>query len=462
MKKSLVALAALAMVSASAFATTVQTGAVNFGVALQATSATAVAGVKAYAKRTGEIAYVAIHNFMVDQGLILGFDEAKIMKAIDGVENAIKTASEKADGELKTLGKVSEESKKALENLGNEQKTLAERLLAIEQKQVAPPVEEGKSETPGEQFIKSELYKARLAQPNQRGSVRMEVKNTVTNAIGNTYSERRPGIVEGAFRVFTIEDLLTKIPTSSNAIDWVRENVFTNAAAETAEGVQKPQSSLTFTPGTMPVSTVAHFIKITRQLAMDNAALAAYINRRMIYGVNLRVEQQLVAGGGVAPDLSGLTLAANTTAHGYTAAALVALGLSATNRFDLVGKMMGDVALADYPADVVILNTGDWWTMRLTKDADGRYILGDPGSNVVPSLFGRPVVASNSMTADKVWVGSLAQAATLHEREGVIVEMSDSDENNFQLNLLTIRAERRLALTCEKPAASRFGDLTPA
>jgi hypothetical protein len=40
--------------------------------------------------------------------------------------------------------------------------------------------------------------------------------------------------------------------------------------------------------------------------------------------------------------------------------------------------------------------------------------------------------------------------------------MSDSDENNFQLNLITLRAERRLALTVEKPAAIRFGDLTPA
>ena len=462
MKKSLFALAALVMVSASAFATNLQTGVINFGAGLQSTAGKAVALAAAFVKSCGDIAYVSLHNFMASQGLILGFDEAKIMKAIDGVEAAIKTASEKADGELKTLGKVSEESKKALEALGNEQKTLAERLLQIEQKQIAPPAEESKVETAGEQFIKSDLYKARLANPNQRGSVRMEVKNTVTNAIGATYSARRPGIVEGAFRVFTIEELLTSIPTTSNAIDYVRENVFTNNAAEAAEGVQKAQSSLTFTAVQMPVSTVAHFIKITRQLAMDNAALAAYINRRMIYGVNLRVEQQLVAGDGVSPNLSGLTLAANTTAHGYSAAALVALGLSATNRFDLVGKMMGDVAGADYPADVVILNTADWWTMRLTKDADGRYLLGDPGSNVVPSLFGRPVVASNSMTADKVWVGSLAQAATLHEREGVVVEISDSDENNFQLNLLTIRAERRLALTVEKPAASRFGDLTPA
>lgn len=384
-----------------------------------------------------------------------------IMKSLDKVEKNLTAMSEKSAGEMKTLGKVSEDTKTAIDTIGTQQRELADRLLQVEQKSSAQDDQPPANESYGAQFIKNAEY-ATFQKKTNRGSIGLELKNTVTNAIGNTYSERRPGLVEGAFRVFTIEDLLTSIPTTSNAIDWVRENVFTNGAAEAAEGTQLAQSSITFTPGTMPVQNVAHFIKITRQLAMDNAALAAYINRRMIYGVNLKVENQLVSGNGTTPNLNGLTNTGNFTAHGYTAASLTALGLSPTNRFDLIGKMMGDSALADYPADVVILNTGDWWTMRLAKDSQGRYLLGDPGSAVVPMLFGRPAVASNAMTSDTVWVGSLSQAATMHEREGITVDMSDSDENNFQLGLVSIRAMRRLALTVEKPTAARFGDLTPA
>jgi HK97 family phage major capsid protein len=387
-----------------------------------------------------------------------------INKALDSIEAKLQKMSEQADNEMKSLGNVTTETKAAIDALGVEQRTMADRLLQLEQKQSAKQDDETpKAESWGEQFIKSATYKSLLGAGAQSfGRASVEVKNTVTNAIGNTFSERRPGIVEGAFRVFTIEDLLTAIPTSSNAIDWVRENVFTNNAAETAEGGALPQSSITFAPGTMPVQNVGHFIKITRQLAMDNAALAAFINRRMVYGVNLRAETQIVGGNGTNPNLSGLTNAGNFTAHGYTAATLTAAGLSATNRFDLIGKMIGDCALADYPADVVILNTADWWTMRLAKDSQGRYLLGDPGSNVVPSLFGRPVVASNAMVAGKVWVGSLSQAATLHNREGIALDLSDSDENNFQLGLVTVRAMRRMALTVEKPAAARYGDLLPA
>lgn len=380
---------------------------------------------------------------------------------LDRIELALKATAEKGEAEIKHLGKQSVDTKSAIETLGIKQRELADQLLDIQQKATAEKDDVKTDDSWGAQFIKSADY-GDFVKRGVKGRVSFEVKNTITNTIGSTFSDRKPGLIDGAFRVFTIEDLLTAIPTSSNAIDWVRENVFTSAAAETAEGVIKPESSLTFAPATMPVATVAHWIKITRQLAADNASLAAYINTRMAYGVQLRVETQLISGNGVAPNLSGLTLAGNFTAHGYTSASLTALGLSPTNRFDLIGKMVGDCSLADYPADVIVLNTADWWTMRLIKGSDGQYMLGAPSMSVAPTLFGLPVVASNAMPSDNVLVGSLRQAATLHNREGLVIDISDQDTNNFQLNLLTIRAERRLALTVEKPAAVRYGDLTPA
>lgn len=389
--------------------------------------------------------------------------DVKIMGALDSVEKKLDAMSKKSEEEIKNLGKISTDTKTAIEGLGVEQRTLADRLVKLEQRSsqqqddTAPVIA-----LPGQLFVKGDAYKDFMgAGAKLKVFGEVESKNTVTNVIANTFSERRPGLVEGSFRVFTLEQLLTKIPTSSSSIEWVRENVFTNAAAETAEGAQKPQSSITFTPGVMPVSTISHFLKITTQMASDNAALAAYINRRMIYGVDLRAETQIFGGNGVGANMSGLGLAGNFTPHGYTAASLTAAELL-NNRFDLIGKMIGDCAAADYPADVVILNTVDWWIMRLAKDAQGRYILGDPGSDVAPRLFGVAVVASNSVPLGKVWVGSLAQAATLHDRETVGIALSDSDGDNFQSGLITIRADRRLALTVEKPAAARYGDLKPA
>lgn len=402
------------------------------------------------------------------EGMILATGGAgaadQILKAVETIEAKLKAWDEKAAGELAALGKVSTDTKAAIDNLGTQQRELADRLLQLEQKGLlrgAEGVEGAKGdESIGAQFTKSGEYEAFLRN-GMRGRAGVEIKNTITNTVGSTFSQRQPGVVGGAFRNLTLEALLTSLPTTSNAIDYVREATFTNAAAETAEGAVKPESAITTSMVTEPVATIAHWLKISKQLAADNAAFAAYVNTRMVYGVNLRYENQLISGNGTAPNMSGFTKSGNFTAHGYTAASLTGLGLL-NNRFDLIGKMVGDCAGGDYPADAIILNPADWWTMRLAKDSQGRYILGDPGSDVPPSLFGLPVVASNAVTADNVLVGAFRLAATNYFREGVVVEMSDSDGDNFQRNLITVRAERRGMLAVERQAAVRYGDLTPA
>lgn len=385
----------------------------------------------------------------------------QVMDLLDRVEGKLKAYSDQADGQVKTLGKVSEDTKTALDNLGTTQRELADRLLGLEQRGLTPPKQDAAGESWGQQFVKGigasvgDLVNKRIK------SVAYEIKNTITNAVGNTFTDRKPGIVGGAFRMFTLEALLTTLPTSSNAVDYVRENVFTNAAAETAEGATKPESAVTTTLVTEPVATIAHWLKISRQLAGDNAALASYVDLRMRYGVDLRVENQIIAGNGTAPNMSGFIKSGNFTAHGYTAASLSAAGLL-NNRFDLIGRMLGDCMAADYTADAIVLNPADWWTMRLAKDSQGRYLLGDPGMDIAPNLFGAPVVATTAVTADNVLIASLRMAGTFYNREGVVIDMSDSDGDNFTRNLITIRAERRAMLAVERPAAVRYGDLTPA
>lgn len=379
----------------------------------------------------------------------------KLLAAVEAVEKKLEANATKAEGEAKANGKASSDTLAALETLGLKQLELADEIVQLKQRGLPGQASQTKEDSVGEQFVKSEGYKT--FQNGNTNRVRLEVKNTVTNPIGNTFSDRA-GFVGGAFRSLTLESLLTSLSTNSNAVDYVRENVFTNSAAETAEGAQKPESALTTTLVSEPVSTVAHWIKISKQLAADNSALAAYINTRMIYGVNLRVENQIIAGNGTAPNMSGLTKTGNFTAHGYTAATLGAVNA----RLELIRRMIGDAWAADYPADTIILNPVDWALIDLLKDSQNRYLVGDPASMTTPMLWGLNVVVSNAMTVDTVIVAALGQAATFYNREGVTVELSDSDSDNFTKNLITVRAERRCMLAVERPAAIRFGDLTPA
>ena len=389
-------------------------------------------------------------------------DLSAVMKAVEAIETNLAAFAAKAEAEYKATGKESADTKTAIDNLGIKQRELADEILQLKQRGAAMPDDKPGVSSWGKQFIDSAEYKGKvglLAQGMKFGGIGFEVKNTLTGSDTNVAPDRRPGIVGGAFQPLSMETLFSHVPTTSNAIEFTKENVFTNSAAEAAEGAAKAESALTWTLVNMPISTVAHWIKISRQLAADNAALAAYVDTRMRYGVNRKVETQLVSGDGTAPNISGILDSGNYTAHGYANADLG----STLKKLVLIRKIIGDLEAAGYMPDAIVLNPADWATIEIdlmtTAAGQTLYSVGDGGQ---ARLFGRRVVPAVGMTADNVAVGDFAQAGTIYDREGVIVEMSDSDSDNFTKNLITIRAERRLALATERPAAIRAGDLTPA
>ena len=380
----------------------------------------------------------------------------QVTKALENIEAQLAAFSTTADMESK-FGEVSAETKAAIENFGIKQREFADQLLQIERKGFTPPAEGEKIETWGEQFVKNARY-ADFA-GGHLNKLRVEVKNTLTGADATVAPDRKPGVVSGAFLPFSMESLIPSTTTTSNAIEFTKEASFTNSAAEAAEGAAKAESALTWSLVNMPVSTVAHWIKISKQLASDNTALAAYVNTRMVYGVNQKVDVQLVVGDGTAPNISGTYDSGNYTAHGIANAALG----STLKKLVLIRKIMADLYTAGYPADAIVLNPADWATIEieLFTTAAGQTLY-NVSSSGQPYLFGLPVIQSIGMAADTFQVGAFKQAYMIHNREGVVVEMSDSDSDNFTKNLITLRAERRLALATEKPAAVRGGDLTPA
>ena len=62
-----------------------------------------------------------------------------ILKALDSVEAKLAAMSIKADGEAKTVGQISADTKTALDAIGTQQRELADRLNSIEQKATAQP-----------------------------------------------------------------------------------------------------------------------------------------------------------------------------------------------------------------------------------------------------------------------------------------------------------------------------------
>lgn len=386
-------------------------------------------------------------------------DMSNIIKEIGALEAKLNSYAEKAQQEIKAAGSASVETKNAIHSLGIQQREIADRLLMLEQKQGAPRGEEKVVQSMGFEFTSTEQYKAFVG--GQVRTVRIELKNTTVGSDATVAPDRRPGVTSGAFRRFLVESAMNALPTTSNAVEFTREATFVNNAAETAENSAKPETDITFNLQTAPVRTIAHWTRISRQLAADAPAVAAYINTRMRYGVDLRVENQLITGNGSGANLSGIFNTGNFTPHGYTASNMTSW-VSNAQRFDLIRRVIGDLQAADYPPNAILLNPVDWAVIEALKDSQARYLLGNPSGSAPAAIWGIPVIPTNAVTADTFLVAALDMAATVYNREGVAVALSEEDASNFTTNLVTIRAERRLALAIERPAAIRGGDLTPA
>ncbi|WP_020481557.1 phage major capsid protein [Methylomonas sp. MK1] len=385
-----------------------------------------------------------------------------VMKMLDGVEKSLADFQMKAQRELQESGRVSTETKNALHDVQLSQREFADRLLMLEQKRVAGADGgsfSGLSKGWGGQIVNNATFNEMMR--GGRARAKFDIQNNTLTGSGNIGGvDRRPGMVPGAFAPLRVEDLFQHFPTDSPLIEYSRENVFTNAAAETAEGGSASESSLTVTLVQQPVSTVTHFMKVSKQLAADNALMAAYINARLMYGVQRRVDAQIVNGNGTAPNMSGLLQTGNFSAHGYTAAQVG----TPLPKHRLIRKVIADLRSAGYTPSAILLNPADWlaFDLDLLSSTPAAVSSSDIANGFQQMLFGVPVVETSSVTIDTFAVLDALAAASIFDRQDVGIEVSDSDGDNFTKGLLTVKAERRLALAIEQTGAIRGGDLTPA
>lgn len=372
------------------------------------------------------------------------------------------------DALSKIEGKMSETSASnatELKRLGEEQVKLSRQLLDLQQKGVSAS-QKAEVKTVGDQFVEADFFKSFADGSANRARVdiaetaesKAEAVDPITTPTGGVVqAHRRPGVLAGAFRPLTVEQLFPSINIESNSFEYVQENEakFVNGAKFVEEGKAKPFGSTDFELKTGNVRTIAHLSRVSKQLMADAPALVAYINQRLVYGVDLVVEDQLVTGDGAGQNLSGILTNGNYTEHGATVADLGSNG----TLLDLILFAKSKVEQAFYRPNVILLNPADWTTLQMLKTSDGDYYLGHPASVAPKNLWGLPVWTTPAITKGKFLVGDFAQAATIWARQGMTVEAFEQDQDNVQKNLVTLRAERRLGFGVERAAALCGGAL---
>lgn len=246
-----------------------------------------------------------------------------------------------------------------------------------------------------------------------------------------------------------IADLLAQGETTQPTVRYIRENSYLNGAAAVAEGGQKPEAVFDLTEADAPVRKIAVVARVSDEMFGDFPAVRDYVNGRLPFMVEQAEDEALLNGNGTAPNLRGLlqtpgiltggalNQGVDTTADPIPHPILRAMTLiQATSFFEPTG---------------IVMHPLDWQNVRLMRTGDGGsnqglYIWGSPAEKGPGTIWGLPVVSTTTIAPKTVLVGAFRLGAQLFRRQGITLDMTNSDGNDFQYNRMAIRCETRLAL----------------
>jgi HK97 family phage major capsid protein len=254
-------------------------------------------------------------------------DTKELEGKLGSIETELMKFIEKHAEEMKLHGAASTETKSALEKLSARNSPKSKTAFWPSSKSHGTPRRRLRGSEVGwrsRHRVRRVQKREERRRTNRQDSVgAIHEKTNVVNASGQNQplvpAFRRPGIQGPGLAPFTVRDLLPSTPIASNLVEYAKETVFTNAAAIQAnEGDAKAESALTFTLSLLASSNLGALDSGISQLLEDAPAIQGYINNRLMYGLKLKEEDELLNGSGVGTELSGLITNPRPTTRAIT------------------------------------------------------------------------------------------------------------------------------------------------
>lgn len=369
----------------------------------------------------------------------------------------IEWGYDEVKGRMDKGDKVKEEIKHDLDKLLTKYNGLKTQISDIEQALTRNQATPKRTKSVGEMVTDSERFK-NVGNFSREDRIRVDINTKELGGNDGQFDSNAGALVRPHYtnvvllpkQRLTIRDLLMPGHTDSNLIAVTREDSFDNQADVVSEGTRKPESNIYYTQESVPVVTVAHYIRASRQILDDASGLRSQIDGRLQYGLKLKEERQLLNGRG-GNELTGLI--PNATAFKNPTS------MTEYNTLDQLRLAMTQVILTNYSATGHVLNPVQWTEIELSKDDIGRYIIGNPHGQTQPMMWGLPVVATPAIANGEFLTGAFQMGAQIHDRWEMTVNISFSNEDDFVRNMVTILCEERLALAIYHRGAFVTGTL---
>ena len=306
----------------------------------------------------------------------------------------------------------------------------------------------------------------------------ISVKSLFTGAsstsAGAFVINERTDIVEMLGRKpLTIRSLVSNRRTTSDTVEFVAEPSHTNNAAVVAEatssagqtatagnggavtfanvsgGGYKPEGAWAFEVKTAVVKTIAEWVPVTKRALADVAQLEGLINQELQNDIVEAEEDQILNGDGQGENFTGITATSGIQTQAW-----------ATDLFTTIRKGVTKArTVGRVNPTALVLNPSDAERIDLAQDGNDRYYYGGPQALGQRTIWGVPVVESESQATGTGLLGDFSKAV-VWDREQTTVTMTDSHADFFIRNLVAVLAEERLAFGVTRPTAFVSLDLT--
>lgn len=259
---------------------------------------------------------------------------------------------------------------------------------------------------------------------------------TTTNLVATEF-DREP--VRRVAAPLSVLDLFGRKTISDPIYSWNVYSSTTGSVSTTAEGATKNKLTYTYVPKTASLKKITGLIKVTEELFEDAPYIVDAINQDLVDDLNANRQAQAVA-----------TLLATSGVMTDTVAYSTAVDI-----FKAILAAAADIEDAtNIAADAVVVTPAIWKILRSATNVNGDFYAGAPFSDSeYARLFEMAFVKNADLTANHVLVGAFAKGAELVSKsEGVRVDSTNSNDVDFEKNLVSVRAEAREVLAVKRPA----------
>ena len=244
-------------------------------------------------------------------------------------------------------------------------------------------------------------------------------------------------------QLVNMADLVGSVAISGGTYTFPRETASEGSIAAQTEGQDKSQIDYDLSMIDVNTDFIAGFCVYSRKMKNNLPFLESFLPQA------LRRDYWIAENSAF-----NTTLAAAATASTEV--------ITNQNKVEMLIAEIAKLEGSNYAPNAIVVKPADFYDILVTEKSTGAGY-GLPGvvtfSGGQLAINGIPVVKANWLAANKYYVGDWSRIKKV-TTEGLGLEFSESDEDNFRKNNITARIEAQVALAVEQPAAIVYGDFT--